>query len=122
MADVSVEEPEEIDVDVEAETVTYPIEESLPAAEPIVFSAAAEAVTDAPIVDAEPIPAIDSDEEPLEDGDIDGNRMDVEPTRIISRRKPAGARKTSPRTPAVRAPRTAAAGRSPRARKTGGRR
>jgi uncharacterized protein (TIGR00288 family) len=122
MPDVSVDEIEEIDVDAEAQPVSAAGDEALPASEPAVFEAAGETVGEAPIVDAEPLPALDSDEEPLEDGDINGNRMDVEPTRIISRRRPAGARK--PATPrAARAPK-AAATKTPRggARKTGGRR
>ena len=119
MPDVSVDESEELEVDAEVAEVPGTIEESMPASEPIVFSAA-ETVSESPIVDLEPIGASrDPDEEPLEDGDVDGNRMDIEPTRIISRRKPAGARKTSPRP--ARAPRVAAKP-ARGARKTGGRR
>jgi len=121
MPDVSVDEVEEIDVDAEAQPVRAVSEEALPASEPVVFEAAGETVSEAPIVDVEPLPAIETDEEPLEDGDIDGNRMDVEPTRIISRRRPAGARKPAApraaRTPKAAATKTARGG----ARKTGGR-
>ncbi len=122
MPDVSVDGIEEIDVDAEAQPVSPASAEALPASEPVVFEAAEETVSEAAVVDVEPLPAIDSDEEPLEDGDVDGNRMDVEPTRIISRRRPAGARKpAAPR--AARTPKAAAA-KTPRggARKTGGRR
>jgi hypothetical protein len=125
MPDVSVDESEEIDVEAEAQPVTPASEEIMPAAAPFVFSAAEETVSDAPIVDAEPLPGIETDEEPLEAGDVDGNRVDVEPTRIISRRRPVGARKTSPpRESAPRAPRTprAATKTTRGARKTGGRR
>jgi len=106
MADVSVDEPVELDVDAEP---VVPSDESLPAAEPVVFSAA-ETVSDAPIVDADPI---DTDEDAPEDGDVNGNREGVEPTRHISRRK--NTRRTPAPTPTRTPVPTRAPTRAPRA-------
>jgi len=127
MADVSVEEPTLLDVDAEPVSSGL-VEEALPAAEPVEFTAA-ESVNEPPIMEAVTVNVIDEDDDPDEfDGphdDVDGNRIDFEPSRPA---KPVG-RKTSPRrsspgrAPAGRATKTPrAAAKAPRARKTGGRR
>jgi hypothetical protein len=132
MADVSVEEPSLLDVD--AEPVSSAMgEESLPAAEPVEFTAA-EAVSEPPIMDAVTVDEIDEDDDRDEDGrpyvdDVDGNRIDFEPSRPAkspgrktTARRPATSRAPAGRAPAGRAAKPRAAAKAPRARKTGGRR
>ncbi len=127
--EVSVEEPMLLDVD--AEPVASAMgEESLPAAEPVEFTAA-EAVSEAPIMEAVTVDVMDEDEDEEHEGpqvdDVDGNRIDFEPSRPAPAK--GGGRKTSSRPPssgrapagrAAKTPRAAA--KAPRARKSGGRR
>jgi hypothetical protein len=109
---VVVDEPiADVDVDVSA---PLPAEEELPAAEPMVF-ASAETVTEPPIVDAEPL---DTDDE-SEGEEVNGNRIDIEPSRTISKRKTTSRRTGTTGRVTARAPRVT---KTPtRARKTGGR-
>ena len=109
---VVVDEPiGEVDGDVSA---PLPAEEELPAAEPMVF-ASAETVSEPPIVDAEPL---DTDDE-AEGDEVNGNRIDIEPSRTISKRKTTSRRTSTTGRVTARAPRVT---KTPtRARKTGGR-
>ena len=121
--DVSVEESTQLDVDGEA-FESQPAEETLPAAEPVEFTAA-EPVRESPIMDAETVDGDDEDE--LEGEEINGNRIDFVPAKpvVVARRKPT-ARRPPARTPSqTRVPSTPrvarAAVKTTRARKTGGR-
>jgi uncharacterized protein (TIGR00288 family) len=111
---VVVDEPiADVDGDVDM-SAPLPAEEELPATAPMVF-AAAETVTEPPIVDAEPVGTDDDSE-----GDeVNGNRIDIEPSRTISKRKTTSRRTSTTGRVTARAPRVT---KTPtRARKTGGR-
>jgi hypothetical protein len=72
-------------------------------------------VTESPIVDAEPV---DTDDE-SEGDEVNGNRIDIEPSRTISKRKTTSRRTSTTGRVTARAPRVT---KTPtRARKTGGR-
>jgi uncharacterized protein (TIGR00288 family) len=128
-AEVSVDEPMLLDVDADG-VGSDMIEESLPAAEPVEFTAA-EAVNEPPIMEAVTVDVLDEDEDQDEDGregphvgDVDGNRIDFEPSRPArSAGRKTTSRRSSPsgRAPAARAKTPRAAAKAPRARKSGGR-
>jgi hypothetical protein len=118
-ANVTVEEPGVVDVD--AEPVA---EESLPAAEPMAYTAAEE-ISEPPIMEAVTVDMA-GEEQDEDDGpqpeDVDGNRIDFEPARPVRARKTASRRPATGRSTGARATKTARAAKAPRARKSGGRR
>ena len=107
-ADVTVEEPLDLEIDAEPAPMATSEPSDGVAEESVLPFVAAERVDDAPIVDADPVPpGLEADDDMSEEDEVNGNRIDVEPARPAAARKrktPSG--RTGARTATPRAPRT----------------